>query len=136
MCPLVHALPFKKKGNTEATGAGREMGMGEEPSWLSQEVSQQEVPEVLRMEPTSPGLVSAHMSSNCSMVIGATTPITQTAGEIPWTEHSILIWQSSRATQQVPAWSGTVTYQLADMESPLDIQNIHFIGYLMNSTLG
>lgn len=82
VCPPLHALLSKKKGNTESTGTGREMG--EEPSQLIQEVSQQEVPEVSRMEPSLPGLVSAHMSSNCSMVIGATTVgCPKTAGEKP-----------------------------------------------------
>lgn len=107
MRPPAQTLLSKKKGNTEATWTRREMGMGEEPSRLSQEVRQQEVPEVLRMEPSSPGLVSAHMSSNCSMVIGATAVgCPKTAGETPWTEHLKLIWQSSRDTQQAPslAW--------------------------------
>lgn len=70
--------------------------MGEESSQLSQEVSQQEVPEVLRMELRSPGLVPAHMNSKCSMVTGVTTVgYPKTAGETSWTKHLKLIWQNS-----------------------------------------
>lgn len=113
------------------------MGIGEEPSQLSQEVSQQEVPEVLRMEPSSPGLVSAHMSSSNSMIIGATSVgCPKTAREPPWTEHLKLIWQSSGDTQQAPSWPGTAINQLAEMESPLDFQDVHFIGQHLRLKLG
>lgn len=48
-CPPVHAFPvtIQEKSNTEATWTGRET-TGEERSWLSQEISQQGVLEVLR----------------------------------------------------------------------------------------
>jgi len=57
---------IQEKSNTEATCTA------EKPSWLSQGRSQQEVLKVLQ-EQSSPGLVPAHPSSSCSMVIGATT---------------------------------------------------------------
>lgn len=107
MCPPAHALLYKKKDNTEATWTGREMRTVEESSQLSQEVSQQEVPEVFRMELSSPGLLSAHVSSNCSMVIGVTTVgCPKTTGENPYITCLQLIWQSSRDRQQAPslAW--------------------------------
>lgn len=71
-CPPVHALLSRKKSNTEATWTGRET-TGEKLSWLRQEIPQQEVLEVLKMEQSSPGMVSAPVGSSCSTVIGATT---------------------------------------------------------------